>query len=480
MSDKKQPEKSPKSAKPKKVLTEEEKAEKGRQALVRYMSWVMPLQAKGRHAFRGQADAGWGVTSGAYRRLEKEMRESPYAAQSLFVGYLHERINEAHMRFSEHGEKHPLEVMAHLQHYGAATGLIDFTESAQTALLFACKDVQDKPGKVFVVRLDDPQKIQEIKTPQGIAGKLDEFFPTEEMPEKLRAWRPGDSNYRMVAQQSLFLFGRPKIEEVFFAEVPFEVAAEEKIPLMNILESMGISENFMFLDFVGFALANAHGKVYDLHRTKTYYDEKIGDPQTPTEKKEKWSLYFARGNLNHALKRYQEAREDFTSVIDVAPSVVSSVGAYFNRGIALRQLGRYAETLADYTRVIELDPQYVMAYNNRGIILRKSGRYEEALADYTRAIEINPQNARAYNNRGIVLEDLRRYEEALADYTRAIDLNPQYAKAYHNRGKAYHNLNRHKEAASDWNEAIRTGEQMGDEKAIQAATEALAKHAKPK
>ena len=208
MSDKKQPEESLKSAKPKKALTKAEKAEKGREALARYMSWVMPL--KGRHAFRGQADAQWGVTSGAYRRLEKEMRKSSYAAQSLFVGYLHERINEAHMRFSEHGSKQPLEVMAQLQHYGAATGLIDFTESAQAALWFACKDEQS-PGKVFAVRLDDPSKIKEIKTREGIVGSWINFLLDE-----LQAWRPGDGNSRMVTQQSLFLFGRPEIGEGFF------------------------------------------------------------------------------------------------------------------------------------------------------------------------------------------------------------------------------------------------------------------------
>ena len=344
MSDKKQPEESLKSAKPKKVLTEaEKKAEKGREALARYMSWVMPLQAKGRHAFRGQADAKWGVTSGAYRRLEKEMKKSPYAAKSLFVGYLHERINEAHMRFSVHGGKYPLEVMAQLQHYGAATGLIDFTESALAALWFACKDEQKKTGKVFVVRLDNLKKIKEIKTRDGIKGELDKFFPTK-MSDELRAWRPGDGNSRMVTQQSLFLFGRPEIGEDFFAKAPFMVAAEEKVPLMDVLESMGVLETFMFSDFAGFAQANAHGKVYDLHRTKTYYDEKIADSEISAGKK--CDLYFERGNLNQALKCYQEAVDDFTFVIDAAPSA----DVHNNRGVSLDDLGRHEEALADYTR----------------------------------------------------------------------------------------------------------------------------------
>ena len=481
MSDKKQPEESLKSAKSEKVLTEAEKAEKGREALARYMSWVMPLQAKGRHAFRGQADAKWGVTSGAHRRLEKEMRESPYAAESLFVGYLHERINEAHMRFSGHGGKYPLEVMAQLQHYGAATGLIDFTESALAALWFACKDEQNELGKVFAVCLDDPQKIKEIKTRDGIKGELDKFFPTE-ISDKLQVWRPGDGNSRMVTQQSLFLFGRPKIGEDFFAKPLFEVAADEKIPLMDILESMGVLETFMFSDFAGFAQANAHGKVYDLHRTKTYYDEKIADSEISDGKKR--NLYFERGNLNQALKCYQEAVDDFTFVIDAAPSAEAHnnrgnalgdlgrheealadytraielnpqhANAHYNRGNALGDLGRHEEALADYTRVIELNPQHTNAHYNRGVTLDDLGRHEEALADYTRVIELNPQHANAHYNRGVTLDDLGRHEEALADYTRAIEINPQYAKAHNNRGGALGNLGRHEEAVADYTRAI--------------------------
>ena len=514
MSDKKQPEKSPESAKPKKILTEAEKAEKGREALARYMSWVMPLRAKGRHAFRGQADAKWGVTSSAYRRLKKEMPEILNIAESMFPAYLAERINEARMRFSEHGGKQPLEVMAQLQHYGAATGLIDFTESALAALWFTCKDEQDKPGRVFTVCLDNHKKIEEIKTRERIGGELYKFFPIE-MSDKLWAWRPGDGNSRMVTQQSLFLFGRPEIGEDFFSKSPFAVAADEKKPLMEILESMGVSETFMFSDFAGFALANAHDKDYSLRnnyslRNMRIYDEKIGDPQTPAEKKEKGPLYFKRGNLNHVFKLYQEAVEDYTCVIDVAPNA----SAHFNRGVALTHLGRhkealadfthaiefnpqhaaayvghgrglmhlgcYKEALADYTRAIKLDPQYAMAYDGRGNILDVLGRHEKALVDFTRAIELDPQYAPAYNNRGDVLSNLGRYEEALADFTRAIELDPQCVAAYFNRGIAYHNLKRYQEAASDWKETIRIGKQMGQKDIVQTATANIALLPKPK
>ena len=257
MSDNKQPKKSPKSAKPKKVLTEAEKAEKNREeaaaearkiaeaTLSRYVSWVEKL--KGRNAFRGQANAEWRLQASAYRRLlNKQMKHSELAG-FLFTGYLHERVDEMMMRFSAHSDMPPLKVMAQMQHHGAATGLIDFTESALAALWFACKDEQGKSGKVVAVRLDNGEKIQEIKKHEDMKEPLEKFFPIEP-DKKLWAWRPGDGDSRMVTQQSLFIFGRPDIGEEFIND-EFPVSAEEKGRYMEILGRMGISENFIFSDF---------------------------------------------------------------------------------------------------------------------------------------------------------------------------------------------------------------------------------------
>ena len=411
MPDKQQSEKSPKPAKPKKILTEEEKADKARAkagdearqvaeaTLSRYMSWVENL--KGRHAFRGQADAEWKLRSSAYRRLLGKPLKHPELVGYMFTGYLHERVNEATMRFSAHGELQPLEVMARMQHHGAATGLIDFTESALVALWFACEDKpqQDGPqrdGKVFAVRLDDTGRISEIKTRDGLKGELDKFFPTAP-PKQLWAWRPGDGDPRMITQQSLFIFGHAEIESGFVSD-EFRIPAAEKSGVLSLLEKLGVSENFLFSDFAGFAAANAPGKDYALQRAGTYYAEKIEkDPENPEH-------HFQKGVFNAAL-----------------------------------------------------------------------GSYEKALADFNRAIELNRQDAVVYSNRGIALSNLGRHKEALEDHTRAIERNPQYVAAYLNRGSAYARLDRRQDAVSDWEEAKRLGKQVGHEEVVRIAAENLAK-----
>ena len=384
-----------------------------RKTLLRYMEWAAPV--KGRLAFRGQANAEWLLTAGAYRRLRKEMAAHPYAAHSLFVGYLYERTHEARMRFSNHGEKEALEIMAQLQHYGAATGLIDFTESALVALWFACGDPYEKTGKVFAIRLDDAEKIKEIRTRDGLQGALDVFFGTEN-PEKLFAWRPGDSNARMLTQQSLFVFGAPQVEGTFLALEPFAIPRNNKVTIKRILEESGISETFIFSDFSGFAEANSAEKKYDFHQTKFYYNEKIdGNERNP-------EFYFNRGNLNIALGQHEEGLMDFDKVIELEPGNAS---AHYNRGNTLNSLGRYNEAIAAFDKAIELEPGNAAAHINRGIVLRTLGRYDKAIAAYGKAIELDPGNAAAHNNRGNVLLALKKHDEACESWRKAHQLAKQ-------------------------------------------------------
>ena len=383
----KKPDQNPPSAKSAKPESGEETAREEAEAkarkvadatLSRYMSWVQTL--KGRHAFRGQANAAWGLWSSAYRRLLGKSAD-PGLIGYLFTGYLHERVNEACMRFSECGDLQPLEVMARLQHYGAATGLIDFTESPLAALWFACKDKPGNNGKVFAVRLDNAKKIREIKTRDGLKGELDEFFPIDP-PDKLWTWRPGDGDSRMMTQQSLFIFGRPEIEGGFVSD-DFIVQASEKGEVFALLENLGVSETFMFSDFAGFAAANASSKDYDLQRVKTYYSEKID--KSP----EKIEFHLQRGLVNMALDNHRDALVDFDYAIVLRPD---NVLAHNSRGGVLAILGYNEEALAACNHAITLAPSHAAAYIMRGLAKIKSGNTKGAIADWKKAKQLAEQS----------------------------------------------------------------------------------------
>jgi len=84
--------------------------------------------------YRGQAEAAWPVSCSAARRLTKDPAD-PLEIQNVsfrtLIGYLEFLIARAKMRgFLPPGidmTSPDLELLAQLQHQGAATGLIDFT-----------------------------------------------------------------------------------------------------------------------------------------------------------------------------------------------------------------------------------------------------------------------------------------------------------------------------------------------------------------
>jgi len=89
--------------------------------------------------------------------------------------------------------------------------------------------------------------------------------------------------------------------------------------------------------------------------------------------------YQARGNVRSSLGDYQGAVEDFTKVIELAPS--GNAYAYSERGLSLAALGRYREAIADYDQAINLVPRYIMAHYGRGLARAELGDAEGALSD---------------------------------------------------------------------------------------------------
>ena len=107
-----------------------------------------------------------------------------------------------------------LEILAALQHAGAATCLIDFTYSALIALWFACGNEfpdDGTDGKVVAVSSKE-LRFKEI-TPELLKQKINCFLknPADGYFGEFYQWRPWQLNNRIGAQQSVFLFGYPEI-----------------------------------------------------------------------------------------------------------------------------------------------------------------------------------------------------------------------------------------------------------------------------
>ncbi len=235
-------------------------------SLTDYINQINAITDSGKsYLYRGQENEEWRVNSSAYRRLERLYDGPPDVLRYLWQSYLKQIIDEVQLKYPSTYRGMPdLECMAHLQHNKVATGLIDFTFSPLVALWFACAD-ENINGKVIVLE-NESAKVKEINTLKDLVKDLEEFF--DENQEQWHRWTPTlDSTTvdteRMTMQQSIFLFGLPEMDRDMIAE-EIIISAEHKEKVQTELAKMGISEETLFSDLLGFFERNTARHFYDL------------------------------------------------------------------------------------------------------------------------------------------------------------------------------------------------------------------------
>ena len=417
--------------------------------------------------YRGLADKTWDAEASLHRRLRGKSNSAP---KEEFIRASEELVRQAKLRGYARdpaGKLEDLQIMGRLQHYGAATCLIDFTRNPLVALWFACQPPNQKgdstDGKVIAVDSGSPAKYQTVQL-KDLGKTLEEFMKAE----NLWKWRPEKLDSRVIAQHSEFVFGRP----VAWADGDIVIPAAFKADILRELAKNDISEEHLFSDFYGFVQINAHDRPYYRKSADNYaflaaqaaqaddYQGAIDWYGVAIMKNSGNPDWFNnRGNAKYALNDYKGAIADYDRAIEINPQFAN---AYNNRGNAKYALSDYQSAIADYDRAIEINPQFANAYYNRGNAKDELNDYKGAIADYDRTIKITPQDANAYNNRGNAKYALNDYKGAIADYDRAIEINPQYANAYYNRGNVKYQLNDYKGAIADHDRAIEINPQYAD------------------
>ena len=399
--------------------------------------------------YRGQADADWTVDCSAARRLAADPA-NPIETQlirHLLVGYLDILISTTRMRgflppsFSE--SISDLELLAHLQHQGAATGLIDFTRHPLVALWFACHESLNTDGAIYV--LDRSQTV-EISKREDLRDKTIQSIYAE---DTLWSWEPSALGNRIVAQSSVFVLGVPEIAQDKWKKII--VRKGSKSDILTQLETMyGINEEELFADFPGYAVANVSTKTFDVKRSIRYWQEQI--ELASEDEREKATAHFNCGVAYHAINDSENAIEQYNKAIRLK---LDYVEAYNNRGTVKMSLNQHVDAIADYNEAIRLKSDYAEAYINRGNAKDSLGQYQDAINDYDQAIRLKSDLAIAYINRGVAKRSLGQHQDAIADYNESIRLNPDFADAYFNRGNAKDSLGRHEDAITDFDQAIR-------------------------
>ncbi len=451
-----------------------------------YLEWVgETVVPTGHYAFRGQEDATWSLECGASLRLRKRYAsQSKKEAQQRFVQY--HRLNlikrARHEGFDKDRgrELGDFEILAKLQHLGAATCLLDFTRSSLTALWFACQPrtmkCKETDGKIFSVNTNDIATFREL-TQQDAQGKdnLGEVFLTSGTPPRNSMswhWDPPmveDVAPRMLRQHSLFIFGHMVFPEKTAQSVVIPAANK-----MDILEALcsqhGITRETLFKDIYGFADANSRkspltgidtSEDYICRGTHEFnkgnFDASIQSfDQAIYLESERSQLYFSRayakatlGQAKAALGQYEEAIKDYDISIDKLPQelrpedMLIEPAVLFNRGNTQAQLRNFDAAIEDYRMCIKekLDDVESLIWNidiesvyfNLANVLAKTQRWDEAISSYKQAILLKNDFRDAHYNLGNAEARRGNYQEALDHYSEAIAADENYIHALQNR-----------------------------------------------
>ena len=413
--------------------------------------------------FRGMANTRWHVESSLYRRLK--LNGLKHVDDDMFLEMTKVLINRA--RRSQHGMKNDhklndLKLLVDLQHYGAATCMIDFTKKSLVALFFACETAYNKKnkevdGKVVAFNSDNADSYDEISIENS-----DEEIEYWIQNNKLWVLSAKKLNNRAASQKSVFVFGSPTLSVQNFRACKI---TNKKEILDELKEKENISAETLFDDFVGFSASHSHNKKYenwdtdsnfvsgrlyqasgDFETAIQYYDKEIKyNIQDP-------AVYNNRGVAKGKLSNFQGAFSDFDKAISLNPKDPT---AYNNRGLAKRNLRNFQDAIGDFDNAIRLNPKYWAAYNNCGLAKHNLGNFQDAISDFDNAIRLNPKSYEAYNNRGNAKKNLGKSQDAIGDFNEVIKLNPKCYEAYNNRGLAKNDWGKPQDAISDYNKAIR-------------------------
>ena len=323
-------------------------------------------------------------SSTLYRELKRVN-----ATKGSIPGLLKQKQNKLieQMRPHEEEGKNDMERLMSCQHNGALTNLLDFTESADVALFFACWRNDDQDGRLIVQSRD---VFEELVVRDGST-----------LPDDRKIFMKPQKALRRAKAQEGLLVHNPSGFILFRDEDIVVIKREWKQEILSYLDNIqGKSYEKLFYDM--------HGVI---EQQKREYEKQVPDATKSTT----------------SLQGFAKSKEEQTDLImEYYVRLLTSppIGPY------KKLLGDYADALIErFTKTIKLDLHDATTYYNRAFVhqSKPSYDYKQAISDYNRAIKLNPNLELAYVSRGNAYAEKSKpdYDQAIRDYDQAIKLNPR-------------------------------------------------------
>ena len=413
--------------------------------------------------FRGQADRSWKLHSAATRRLIRYFNDDESVAQEYYFSDMHLVYHRSVLldparKYGfgvDHGHKiSDLQLLAKLQRFGAATGLLDFSRDPLVALWHACEG-NDCDGKVFVLDLDNGTDFRRISSEEAVQSAEEIFCVSSKKSKRLyfETLVQEDKKAGEFQKDCVSVLGLPLIPADTVSSIV--IKATDKPQIRKELEEL--------FDFVRPAL------FADVQRFSAVNGAILPLPQI-----ENPEFYRLRGNQCYLQGDYLGAVSHYDQSIEFAPDVGH---LYFLRGNAKAEAGEFGGACEDYDVAIHCEeestkdcegnasgdpnkPLLWRFYYNRGNVKAELEDFNCALEDYDAAVRIGEQAGLRYSwfflNRGNVNYLLHNYCDAMRDYEEAIRIGNE--DALYNKGNLLVILGRFDEALQCYDASIKGGD----------------------
>jgi len=214
------------------------------------------------YLWRGQANIDWPIHSSAYRRLAKTKVEIKESSICRYEEYLLNQATHQGYRFENGKELSDFELLAKLQHHGAATRLIDCSRNLLVALWFCCSVELQKTGLIFGLHTNHllgSERSNESRKYREVCKEL-------EKSNNPQSWQPPIVTKRIASQSAHFLYSKVSNspmgslaidpDDKVYIAIAIEPLIKQK--LLNELEgTFDISYLSLFPDIDGFGHAHS-------------------------------------------------------------------------------------------------------------------------------------------------------------------------------------------------------------------------------
>lgn len=176
---------------------------------------------------------------------------------------------------------------------------------------------------------------------------------------------------------------------------------------------------------------NAQLRVVSVLADQKKFDRSIEHLQTirVNSSKQRLQLILLEGDLLRESKRYAQAKDFYTKVLDTMPNETS---VRYARALVAEKLGEIDLLESDLQTILKQEPSNAQVLNALGYTLAdRTDRYDEALQYIQRAIELEPDDAAVVDSLGWVHYRLGNLEQSIKHLRRANELSKDPEIAAH-------------------------------------------------